>query len=163
MDISKSSDTWTMGICKSSINGTLSPPLVPPVISLTFHSQSIFCTAFKDSASLWCRNTICSLIFSHLSSTSCNHDRNSRPLYLIIFRLHFAHCSKTSFLVQKFNFDFPRKLSNFFWLKNSWKCCGFGLFSCWQLWFHEKNCQKKFGWKTRERPKLNFWTKIWLL
>ena len=29
-------------------------------------------------------------------------------------------------------------------LKNSWKCCGFGLFSCWQLWFHEENCQKHF-------------------
>ena len=35
-------------------------------------------------------------------------------------------------------------------MKNSWKCCGFGLFSCWQLWFHEKNCLKKFWWKTRE-------------
>ena len=60
-----------------------------------------------------------------------------------------THCSKSSFFVQKFNFDFPRKLL-IFWVKNSWKCCGFGLFSCWQLWFHEKNCQKKFGWKTRE-------------
>ena len=40
------------------------------------------------------------------------------------------HCSKSSFFVQKFNFDY------------SWKCCGLGLFSCWQLWFHEKNCQK---------------------
>ena len=34
------------------------------------------------------------------------------------------------------------KLSKKFWVKNSWNCCGFGLFSCWQLWFHEKNCQK---------------------
>jgi len=35
--------------------------------------------------------------------------------------------------------------------ENSWKCCGFGLFSCWQLWFHEKDCQKKkLGWKTGE-------------
>ena len=31
-----------------------------------------------------------------------------------------------------------------------WKCCGFELFSCWKLWFHEKNCQKKIGCKTRE-------------
>ena len=23
----------------------------------------------------------------------------------------------------------------FFGVKNSWKCCGFGLLSCWQLWF----------------------------
>ena len=75
------------------------------------------------------------------------------------------HCSKSSFFVQKFNFDFPRKLSIFLG-ENSWKCCGFGLFICWQLWFHEKNCEKNFGWKTRENvgglSKLNFWIKIWL-
>ena len=46
---------------------------------------------------------------------------------------------------------FPEIIVDFFFgVKNSWKCFGFGLFSCWQLWFHEKNCQKKFGWKTRE-------------
>ena len=76
-----------------------------------------------------------------------------------------AHCSKSTFFVQKFNFDFPRKLSVFLGEK-SWKCCDFGLFSCWQRWFHEKICQKNFGWKTRENvwvlSKLNFWTKIWL-
>ena len=32
-----------------------------------------------------------------------------------------THCSKSSFFVQKFNFDFPRKLSKF-WVKNSCKC-----------------------------------------
>ena len=37
---------------------------------------------------------------------------------------------------------FPEKNCRFFWVKNSWKCCGFGHFSCWQLWFHEKNFQK---------------------
>ena len=88
-----------------------------------------------------------------------------------------THCSKSSFFVQKFNFDFPRKIVDFFggwktrekvlildflavdnfdftrkivkkiWVKNSWKCCGFGLFSCWQLWFHEENCLKKLGQK----------------
>ena len=70
--------------------------------------------------------------------------------------LHFM--SKNSTLIS-------RELS-IFWVKNSWKCCGFGIFGCWQLWFHEKNCQKNFGWKTRENvgvlSKLNFWTKIWL-
>ena len=35
-----------------------------------------------------------------------------------------SHCSKSSFFVQKFNFDFPRKLSTC-WVKNSWKCWGF--------------------------------------
>ena len=39
------------------------------------------------------------------------------------------------------------KIVDFFWVKSSWKCCGFGLFSCWQLWFHEKNCQKNLSEK----------------
>ena len=47
--------------------------------------------------------------------------------------LHFL--SKNSTLISREN-------CRFFWEKNSWICCGFGLFSCWQLWFHEKNCQK---------------------
>ena len=55
----------------------------------------------------------------------------------------WTHSSKSSFFVQKFNFDFPEKIVDFF----GWKCCGFGLFSCWQLWFHKKNCQKNFGEK----------------
>ena len=71
--------------------------------------------------------------------------------------LHFL--SKNSTLISREN-------CRFFWLKNSWKCCGFGLFSCWQLWFHEKNCLKFFLWKTRENVGIlstwNFWTKIWL-
>jgi len=28
-----------------------------------------------------------------------------------------THCSKSSFFVQIFNFDFPKKLSFFFWVK----------------------------------------------
>ena len=42
---------------------------------------------------------------------------------------------------------FLEKIVEFFGVKNSWKCCGFGLFTCWQLWFHEKNCQKNLGEK----------------
>ena len=42
---------------------------------------------------------------------------------------------------------YPEKIDDFFWVKNSWKCCGLGLFSCWQLWFHEKNCQKNLAEK----------------
>ena len=61
-----------------------------------------------------------------------------------------TNCSKSSFFVQKFNFDFPRKLSIFLGEKTRWKCCNFRLFSCWQLWFHKKSCQKNFGWKTHE-------------
>ena len=70
---------------------------------------------------------------------------------------------ETFIFYPKIQLWFPKKLS-IFW---GWKTrCGFGLFSCWQLWFHEKNSQKKFGWKTCENvgilSKLNFWTKIWL-
>ena len=57
-----------------------------------------------------------------------------------------SHCSKSSFFVQRFNFEFPRKLS-IFWVENSWKYCVLRLFSCWQLWFHEKNCQQNLGEK----------------
>ena len=81
---------------------------------------------------------------------------------------HFkAHCLKSSFFVQKStlisrekfsncfgwktrenatvldflavdNFDFTRKIVKKIWEKYSWKCWGFALFSCWQLWFPEK-------------------------
>ena len=84
------------------------------------------------------------------------------------WRYHFkkSHCSKSSFYVQKVQLWFPEKIVDLLGGKNLWKRCGFRLFSCWQLWFHEKNCQKKIGWKTCENvgvlSKLNFWTKIWL-
>ena len=74
------------------------------------------------------------------------------------------------FSVQKFNFGFPRKIVELFWVKNREnaavldflavdnfdftrkivknilgeklvKMLGFALFSCWQLWFPEKNCK----------------------
>ena len=48
----------------------------------------------------------------------------------------------TLFEIFIFHFWFSEKIVDFFGWKNSWKCCGFGLFSCWQLLFHEKNCQK---------------------
>ena len=52
-------------------------------------------------------------------------------------------------------------------MKNSCKCSGLGLLSCWQLWFHEKNWQKKIWVKNSWKcwgfwSKLNFWTKNWL-
>ena len=98
----------------------------------------------------------------------------------IVRNLHFL--SKKSTLISCEN-------CRFFWVKNSWKCCGFGLFSCWQLWFRKKNCRLFLEWKTCENVvvldylavdnfdftrkivkkylceklvKLNFWTKIWL-
>ena len=70
-----------------------------------------------------------------------------------------THCSKSSFFVQKFNFDISRKLSIFLG-ENLVKMLWFWHFSSWQLWFHEKNCQKNFGWKIRGvLSKLNFWEK----
>ena len=59
----------------------------------------------------------------------------------------------------KIQFWFPEKIADFFGVKNSWKCCGFGLLSCWQLWFHEKNCQKKWvknSWKWWGFVKIEF-------
>ena len=46
----------------------------------------------------------------------------------------FIFCPKTQLW-------FPEKNCRIVLGENSWKCCGFGLFSCWQLWFHEKNCK----------------------
>jgi len=80
------------------------------------------------------------------------------------FRILFIHSAtvkqKSLSKLVKIQLWFLEKIVDFCWVKNSWKCCGFGLFSSWQLWFHEKNCQKKIGKKTRENvgvlSKLNF-------
>ena len=65
--------------------------------------------------------------------------------------LHFL--SKNSTLISREN-------CRILGVKNSWKCFGFGLFSCWQLSFHEKNCQKKFwvknSWKCWGFVKIEF-------
>ena len=50
------------------------------------------------------------------------------------------------------------KLSKKSWVENSWKCCGFQLFSCCRLWFHEKNWVKMFGFLV----KIEFLDKNWL-
>ena len=34
-----------------------------------------------------------------------------------LHKRHQSHCSKSSFFVQKFNFDFPRKIVELFWVK----------------------------------------------
>ena len=102
-------------------------------------------------------------------------DMRVRQLHTV-WNIHFC---------QKIQLLFPEKNCQIVLGENSWKCRGFGLFSCWQLWFHEKNCQKNFERKTRENvgdlhflfvdmttlisrenckilSKLNFCTKIWL-
>ena len=86
------------------------------------------------------RNVLCTSLNSKLEQNSSKGKIISE-----------THCSKSSFFAQKLNFDFLRKLLVIFWVKNSWKCGGFGLFSYWQLWFHEKKLSKniwaKNSWK----------------
>ena len=73
-------------------------------------------------------------------------------LFPIDFELHTVRnlhfLSKNSTLISREN-------CRFFGVKNSRKCCGFGLFSCWQLSFHEKNCHKNLGEKLVKM--LGFW------
>ena len=74
-----------------------------------------------------------------------------------ILKIHFTSkkwtfCTKITLLeififCTKIQLWFSEKIVDFFGVKNSWKCCNFGLFSCWQLWFHEKNCQKHLSEK----------------
>ena len=45
--------------------------------------------------------------------------------------------------------------------ENSWKCWEFGLFACWQLWFHEKNCRffgVKNSWKCYDFVLFSCWS-----
>ena len=85
---------------------------------------------------------VCRVMIKQSGFKGINKKRFFIPfLHHTVRNLHFL--SKNSTLISREN-------RRFFWVKNSWKCCGFGLFSCWQLWFHEKNGQKKFGQKTRE-------------
>ena len=77
-----------------------------------------------------------------------------------------AHCSKSSFFVQKFNFDFPRKLSIFVGWKTRENVVVLDFLAVDIFDFTRKIVKTIFGWKTREDfgvlSKLNFWTKIWL-
>ena len=66
--------------------------------------------------------------------------KNSIPSFQSTLFQIFIFCPKIQLC-------FSEKIVDFFGVKNSWKCCGFGLPSCWQLWFHEKNCQKNLGEK----------------
>ena len=47
--------------------------------------------------------------------------------------------------VPKIQLWFPEKIVEFLGVENSWNCCGFGLFICWQLWFHKKIVKKYLG------------------
>ena len=68
--------------------------------------------------------------------------------WMIMLECQLATLFEIFIFGPKIQLRFPEK--KFFGVKNSWKCCGLGLFSSWQLWFHEKNYRFFFGWKTRE-------------
>ena len=90
--------------------------------------------------------------FRHCKSVFSSRLRRDWFAYLLTLFKIFIFCPKIQLW-------FPEKIVDFFWVKNSWKCCGFGLFSCWQLWFHEKNCQKnlvKNLWKCWGLVKIEF-------
>ena len=76
-----------------------------------------------------------------------------------------THCSKSSFFVQKFDFDFPRKLLIFFGWKTRENVVVLDFLAVDNFDFTRKIVKKIFGWKTRENvgvlSKLNYWTK-WL-
>lgn len=94
---SKSSETWTIGTWVSSIFGVVFRS--QKFSSFIFHSQSIFCTACNDSASLWCLSNICSFIFSHLSSTSCNQLKNKRPAKKQLYEMMLYGCFITNICI----------------------------------------------------------------
>ncbi len=96
---SKSSLTWTIGTQISSTTIVLVLWSQCPK-SRIFHSHSSFCTACNDSASWWWRSSNASLIFSNLSSTSCNQERNCRPLYRERTFLSFSSYKYTQSLIK---------------------------------------------------------------
>ena len=61
-----------------------------------------------------------------------------------------SHCSKSSFAVQKFNFDFPRKLSIFVGWKTRENVVVLDFLAVDNFDFTRKIVEKNFGWKTRE-------------
>ena len=140
---------------------------VVPILVISIEAAKIINK--KQHKLFWRISDVCAHLVSCFSSQlrmtiqtnvwwSAKRNKNTLLYKHTVRNLHF--------LSQKFNFDFPRKLPIFGGWKTRENVVIFWLFSSWQLWFHGKNCQKKFGWKTRENvgglSKLNFWTKIWL-
>ena len=68
----------------------------------------------------------------------------------LLLPLCYLHCSKSSFFVQKFNFDFPRKLSIFFGWKTRENVVVLDFLAVDNFDFTRKIVKKKIGWKTRE-------------
>ena len=77
-----------------------------------------------------------------------------------IFFMWPAHTVRNLHFLSKNSTLISRENCQFFGVKKSRNCCGFGLLSCWQLWFHEKNCPKQFwvknSWKCWGFVKIEF-------
>ena len=69
----------------------------------------------------------------------------------------YSHCSKYSFFVQTFHFDFPRKLSIFFGWKTRENIVVLDFLAVDNFDYTRKITKKNLGEKL---VKLNFWTKI---
>ena len=85
--------------------------------------------------------------------------------YIISFQsLTFAHCSKSSFFVQKSNFDILRKLSIFWVWKTRENVEVLNFSAIDNFDFTRKIAKKMLGGKNRENvgvlSQLNFWTEI---
>ena len=67
---------------------------------------------------------------------------SNSPKFTQKFKFFCVKCTLFQIFIfcPKIQLWFPEKIGDFFGVIYSWKCCGFKLFSCWQLWFHEKNC-----------------------
>ena len=67
-----------------------------------------------------------------------------------------AHCSKSSYFVQKINFDFPRNIVELFWVKIRENATVLDFLALDNFDFTRKNCQKNLGEKLEKM--LWFWT-----
>ena len=70
--------------------------------------------------------------------------KSKKCMQIVLIILVSTHTVRKSQIVSK-KFNFPEKL---------WKCYGFAIFCCLQLWFHEKKV---------ESTNINFWTWNWVL
>ena len=146
------SNPWPSWLClhKKSRNVTKGIKMATLMTSwsrLVFQSQNNHKKLQQHQSYHWY-----SCLYNRMSESGKNPVKKTHT----VRNLHFL--SKNSTLISRENCGF------FGGVKNSWKCCGFGRFSCWQLWFHEKNCQKylvKNLWKCWGfvLSRLNFWTK----
>ena len=115
--------------------------------------------SYRSKIAHWCRFVYCQLPLllriHHLFAFSSFHFLQENLAFNTLFEI-FISCPKIQLW-------FPEKIVNFFGVKNSWKCCGFGLFSCWQLWFHEKNSASLKREKEERKRKRGDGNRFWVI